>query len=65
MSPGRCGSTFMLSKLDGMVNTYVHIEEFNYINVFADLYKFNYITPKSRHNVNKKRKIDKNIYLNG
>ena len=65
MSPGRCGSTFMLSKLDGMVNTYVHVEEFNYVNVFADLYKFNYITPKSRHNVNKKRKIDKNIYLNG
>lgn len=55
MSAGRSGSTYLLSKLDGMENTYVHLEEFNYLNAFIDLSKYGLITPRSRHNVNKKR----------
>ena len=59
MSAGRSGSTYLLSKLDGMDNTYVHIEEFNYLNAFIDLSKYGLITPKSRHNVNNKRNFNK------
>lgn len=66
MSAGRSGSTYLLSKLDGMDNTYAHIEEFNYLNAFIDLSKYGLITPKSRHNVNNKRNFDKNkINLKG
>ena len=66
MSAGRSGSTYLLSKLDGMDKTYVHVEEFNYLNAFIDLSKYGLITPRSRHNVNKKRYFNKNkISLKG